>query len=196
MRAPVHNYSLGQGASRLDRVTLSVWRAWDGWIRPTVAAVALIVIGHLFVALASGITPNRVTFNAWRYLVKWGANPQYPVPHGSATFLLLGGTGVSRGILTWSIGAQVVASLVGAFAAWWVLKRNPRPVGLGLIAGTAAAVVHVAMSRTFTLYPLGGAAAGYNVAALIALWSPILFGAGVGRLAAGKRRRALAEQAG
>jgi hypothetical protein len=201
-------YALPGGASRLDRATLAVWRGWDTWIRPTLLASFLMIAGHLLIALISGAgsSGGPSDFRQWRFLVKWGANPPP-----------LTGTLISPFVLhSWSIGSQAAAALVGAFAAWPVLKRHPRPALLGAAAGLAATVVHLWAAHLFTLAPLGYhgyaavasvgcqtvvyplcqpehsviASTPTNLLAVAALWSPVLFGGAVGSWVGRRRRRA------
>ncbi len=171
----VQSFVLPEGAPWLDRATLRAWKAWDAWARPVLAAAALMVVGHMLIALVSGFNANA-GFNTWRLLVKWGPQPLYPVPHGASHFILVGGTGIGSAVLAWSVGAQLVASLTGAFAALPVLRRHARPVILGIAAGLLATIVHVTASHSWTIYPLGGAPIVYGVTGLFGLWSPALFG--------------------
>ena len=203
MTGNVQSYRLPENAGRLDRATLRFWKSWEVWLRPVGASAALMVAGQLVVAGAvrgfgSGSSGGDVS---WRLLAKWTPNPV------SLTFLR---PRSSLAIQAASIAAQIGAAALGALAAWWVLRRQAHPISLGAIAGLVAVVVHLGVAQLFTLQPFGAHGAAWavttapsfrviagpvsagplgNALGVLALWSPVAFGAVVGWAAARRTRR-------
>jgi hypothetical protein len=205
MTYSVEDYRLPADASPLDRGTLSAWRMWVGWIRPALAVAVLAVVAHMVVGWLVGLPSPDASFSPYRYLVRWASHPVPPLISPSYD-----GRSYGPSVLWWSLAAQTVAAAAGAGVGWLLLRRSRRPVVIGAVAGLLAAALHVAFAGLWTLHPLGyiGTAsiavtvpssladaeirvyAGSTVQdalGVIALWSPVVFGALVGRLA---RRRA------
>jgi hypothetical protein len=109
----------------------------------------------------------------------------------------------SPAMRAWAIVVQLAAAAVGAIAAWPILRRHPRPVLLGAVAGLVAVLVHMGASGLVTLRPFEPAIfatferspdavqytpvrhltlglAAWDIAGVLALWSQIALGALLG----------------
>jgi len=64
-----------------------------------------------------------------------------------------------------------VASIAAAAAARRVVRRNAHPERLAVVAALVVTLAHLWLARLFTLTPLRPAGVGWNVAAVVALWS-------------------------
>jgi hypothetical protein len=199
MRVPLV-YTLPADASLLDRLTLSAWKKWDAWVRPALAAAALMIAGHVAVSLVLRGGGSAGGLRQWTLLVTWATSPPptlNSVPNPLAFH-------------AWAIGAQVLAALLGGLCAWFALRRHPRPALLGAAGGVVAGAAHSFAASLFTLEPLGYrgfagvvslaggqterlllGSAWSNGLAVAALWSPVLFGAAIGHLIGHRRSKNL-----
>ncbi len=207
MRYSIEDYHLPGGAGPLDRGTLGAWKAWVGWIRPAIAAACLMVLGHMVVGWLVGIPSPDASFSPYRYLVRWASHPVPPLISPSYD-----GQTYGPSVLWWTIAAQGAAAALGAAPAVLGIRRSRRPVTIAVLAGLAAAALHVAFAGLWTWHPLGyigtvgvpvtvpsgmvearfGVYAGstfQNALGVVALWSPVAFGALVGWWV--RRRRGL-----
>jgi hypothetical protein len=207
MRYAVEDYRLPSGASALDRGTLSIWKAWIGWIRPALLLALLAVLAHLVMGWLVGLPSPDWSFSPYRYLVRWASHPYPPLISPSYD-----GQTYGPWVLWAAIAAQLLAVAAGAILGYPLLRRSRRPVAIGALAGLVAAVLHVAFAGLWTRHPLGFigsmgvpvtlpssladaeirvyvGSTVQNALGVIALWSPVAFGALVGWLA--RRRRAV-----
>lgn len=194
MADPVRSYRLPEEAPWVDRATLALWKEWDAWLRPLLAAAIVMIAVHILLAFVSGIVgPWDVNL---RYLTRWGPEPSATTfVIGLPSFVIFGPSDLAAGLpstqaLGWSVSWQGTASIAGALAVWPVLRRHRRPAALGAVAGLVAVLTRLAAGRLFTWTPFG-AAAGilWNSLAVLVLWSTPMFGAVVGWRIASRRRR-------
>jgi hypothetical protein len=206
MRYSVRDYRLPEGAGRLDRWTLSAWKAWTGWVRPAIAVTALMVLGHLLLSWLVGVPSSDANSFPYRYLVRWASQPTPPLVSQAYT-----GATYGPSVLWWAIGAEFAAAAAAAATAFVLIRRHPRPALMGALGGAVAALLHVSFAGLWTTHPLGyirtpGIAvtspasvtdihvyvgsAFQNGLAVVALWSPMALGALAGWWLIHRRRRA------
>jgi len=209
MRYSVRDYRLPESAGRLDRWTLSAWKAWTDWVRPAIAVTALMVLAHLLVSWLVGVPSSDANSSPYRYLVRWASQPIPPLMSPSYT-----GATYGPSVLWWAIGAEFAAAAAAAAMAFVLIRRHHRPALIGAVGGAAAALLHVSFAGLWTLHPLGylgtpaiavtGPAlvtdihvyvgsAIQDALAVAALWSPVAFGALAGWWVGRKHRQALGD---
>ena len=166
-------YRLPANAGRLDRATLAFWRAWDGWIRPLLWTATLMIAAYVLIGQVSGVGGGSSGVSGLHYLVRWRRGPAASVsgtyPRG--TLIVFGGSPSATRGASWAVGAAFVASIAAAAAARRVVRRNAHPERLAVVAALVVTLAHLWLARLFTLTPLRPAAVGWNVAAVVALWS-------------------------
>jgi hypothetical protein len=182
----VRAWRLPEGASALDRATLAAWKRWAVWVRPVLAAGALMAAGHLAMAVVLGWSRGPFAdVRDFAVMVKWTRSALPAAVASCDPSGRCGTVGPSiAAVAWWGIGAQIVAALTGAATAWPVLRQHARPGLLGATAGAAAGLGHIAVSRTVAIAPVGAVAMMVQVAALVALVAPVPLGAFVGHLTA------------
>jgi hypothetical protein len=160
MSAPVQAYRLPEVASCLDRATLAVWTLWLGWARPALLTTALIVLGHLVLAVAT----DAVT---WPWL---GTVPSLGDP------------------IRWWVLGQLVTALAGALAAWPVLRAHPHPTALEAIAGVLAVAAHLVPAQLTTIQEIPRHWLD-DALSIVGLWATPVLAAGFGALLLRRRIR-------
>lgn len=156
MSYDVRHYRLPDEAPVSDRATLALWKAWATWIRPVLFATVLMVI-------ASAIAGTSIARSGGHVAV-WS-------PANYSGFVSLSGEAASpEGEWTRGLIAQAVAVLVAMAVAFPVLKRSLHPAMVGALSGFIVVALHLTWSRQWSLEPIAGATAPYQLVAVVALW--------------------------
>ena len=166
MSYEVDRFELPDGASRLDRATLAVWKLWGVWVKP-------IVIVTLVMGIAMAVT-GTIVAGRGGFVAPWSPTNYAPAVMPGQSLIEANGGAWLRGI-----GAQVVATLVACLAAWPFLRRaRSHAVVVAVLAGAIVTVAHLTVSHQWAVMsPIVAAPTRYQVAAQISLWTlPVLAG--------------------
>lgn len=158
MNYDVSNYQLPKGASAADRMTLQVWKSWVTWVRPVLFTTAWMVVASVVVGTFIAKTGGFVA--VWS-----SADYAAAVAIGTDSLTEMSGSAWTRGI-----GAQLASVLVAVAGAWVILRKSSHPAAVGAISGFLVVTMHLSLSSQWSLEPIAGAPAGYQVAALVTLW--------------------------
>ena len=156
MSYDVRHYRLPEDAPASDRATLALWKAWATWVRPVLFATFLMMI-------ASAVTGTTIA--------KSGGHVAVWSPANYSGFVSLSGEAQSlEGEWIKGLIAQAVAVLVALAVAFPVLKRSLHPAMVGAMSGVIVVALHLTWSHQWSLEPIAGATAPYQVVAVVALW--------------------------